>query len=226
MKYDPARHHRRSIRLKGYDYTQAGAYFVTICTQHRECLWGDVIGDEMQLNDAGQMVKTNWDQLPQRFPTVELDEYVVMPNHLHGILVIVERARAGTRPAPTQGNDVGATLVVAPNGAGTSPASTLGDIVGAFKSLTTDEYIVGVHQRGWPHFDKKVWQRNYYEHIIRNDRELNAIRRYIQDNPKQWALDRDNADNLRHLPFPTHVEEYLEDVQALFKDDCSPLRGL
>ena len=199
MTYNPDIHHRRSIRLKGYDYTQAGAYFVTIVTQGRECVFGDVVDDEMQLNDAGLMVQAAWEALAERFPTVELDEFGVMPNHIHSIIVIagnigatlvVASNRAGTSPAPTtcgDDADVGATLVVAQD---TTP--TLGNIVGAFKSITTNEYIRGVHDLGWPPFNKRIWQRNYYEHIIRNERELDCIREYIVNNPLKWALDTEH----------------------------------
>jgi len=281
--FDPQRHHRRSIRLKGYDYTQAGVYFVTICTQARECLFGDVVNDQMRLNDAGQMVESAWLDLPQRFPNVELDEFVIMPNHMHGIILIAVGAglvpapngattatidRATTRVAPTTTPDVGAGLVPAldeattgrattrvaptttpdagaglvpaldeattdrattrvaptspPNvGAGLVPAlgattrvapTRLGDIVGAYKSITTHEYIVGVRERGWPPFEGKVWQRNYYEHIVRNERELDAIRPYIRNNPLQWALDRDNPAHPHFRSAPDQVERYLREA--------------
>ena len=175
MPYDPNRHHRRSIRLKGYDYSQAGAYFITLCTQDRACLFGKVVNGEMRLNDAGRMVLAEWNRLPERFPRVVLDAFVVMPNHVHGILVI-------TDPAPTVGATVGATLVVAP---------TVGNIIGAFKSRVTVEYIRGVKTSGWPPFRGRLWQRNYYEHIIRNERALNAIRQYIMENPRRWQMDRE-----------------------------------
>jgi len=182
MKYDPEIHHRRSIRLKGYNYSQAGTYFVTICTHNRECIFGTILDDKMRLNDVGQMVQASWEQLPQRFP-IELDAYVVMPNHFHAIVIIVgaplvgapDRAgtrRAGTRPAPTM----------------------LGDIIGAFKSITTNECIRGVREFNWPHFDKRLWQRNYYEHVIRNEEALNRIREYILNNPLRWMLDRENPE--------------------------------
>ena len=233
MKYDPAKHHRRSIRLKGYDYSQAGAYFVTICVQGRECRFGEVANDEMHLNEAGQMALAAWEALPQRFPTVELDEFIIMPNHMHVIIVI------------TSDNDVGATtrpafggVVVAPDWAGTTRAGTtragtrpapteeeaatarptLGAIVGAYKSITTDEYIRGVKHQSWPSFFKRVWQRNYHEHIVRNERELNAIRRYILNNPLKWALDRDNPQNIKHLPPPKTAADYIADVQARSQD--------
>jgi putative transposase len=194
MPYDPNRHHRRSIRLKGYDYSQAGAYFITLCTQDRACLFGRVVNGEMRLNDAGRMVLAEWNRLPERFPQVVLDAFVVMPNHVHGILVI-------TDPAPTVGATVGATTRVAP--------TTVGNIIGAFKSRVTVEYIRGVKTSGWPPFRGRLWQRNYYEHIIRNERALNAIRQYIMENPRRGHRDREKearsasdplAQGIRNMP--------------------------
>jgi len=155
MKFDPEKHHRRSIRVPGYDYALGGGYFVTIVSQGRACLFGEIINGEMVLNDAGRMVQKIWEAIPTRFVGVELGAYVVMPNHFHPIVMINE--------------PVGATLVVAQNvvaqnRAGTSLAPTrptLGDIIGAFKSITTHEYIQGVKESGWPPFDQKLWQRNY-----------------------------------------------------------------
>jgi REP element-mobilizing transposase RayT len=194
------RHHRRSIRLRGYDYSQAGAYFVTICTQDRAGPFGEVVDGEMRLNDAGRMVLAVWDELPSRFPTVEVDAFVIMPNHVHGIVVIADapaaaNVRAGLVPAAA---NVRAGLVPAHSGATTDHgattrvAPTLGDVVGAFKSLTTVLYARGVNSYGWPPFCKRLWQRNYYEHIIRNEEALDAIRQYIVDNPVRWAFDREN----------------------------------
>jgi len=178
-KYNPEKHHRRSIRLKGYDYTQPGVYFVNICVQNRECLFGTIVGGEMRLNDAGRMLQATWEQMPQRFPTIKLDTYVVMPNHFHAIVIIV-----------------GAPLVGAQLGAGTRPAPTanpsLSGVIGAFKSITTNKYIHQVHNLNWPLFHKRLWQRNYYERIVRNERELDAIRQYIRDNPARWAEDMEN----------------------------------
>ena len=194
MKYDATKHHRRSIRLKGYDYSQAGAYFVTIVTQDRACLFGEVVGGEMQLNDAGRIVLAEWDTLPGRFPTVELDAFIVMPNHVHGIIAI-----STDDMTSNAGVNVGAGLVPALRAtiratirATTRVAPTVGDIVGAFKSLTTVLYTHGVKQSGWPSFRGRLWQRNYHEHIIRNDESLNRIRQYILDNPACWASDREN----------------------------------
>lgn len=190
MKYNPNRHHRKSIRLKGYDYSQPGAYFVTICTQDRECLFGEIINGKMIINDAGKMVENEWIDLPHRFTNIQLHEYVIMPNHFHAILEIV----------------VGATLVVAQNDnivkndnqkgqpQGIAPTDkTLGDIIGAFQSIVTVKYIHCVKTKKWQQFNKKLWQRNYWEHIVRNEQELNRIRLYIKNNPKKWQNDKLNG---------------------------------
>ncbi|MBK7888536.1 MAG: transposase [Bacteroidetes bacterium] len=174
MPYIPHLHHRRSIRLKGYDYSQEGLYFITICQQDRECLFGEIVDGEMLLNDAGKMVDDVWLKIPERFPHVLLHEYIIMPNHFHAILEIL-----GSAPA------VRATLVVAPD-----KAAALGDILGAFKSISTVEYIQGVKKCGWPTFNGKLWQRDFFDHIIRNERSFHRISRYILNNPKNWKGDK------------------------------------
>lgn len=178
MKYNPDIHHRRSIRLKGYDYTQAGAYFITICTQNRLCLFGEVVNGEMRLNEAGAMVQSVWDEIPVFYPGVLTDAFVVMPNHIHGIVVLVG---APPRGCPNQGQ-----------AQGPAPTLSLPDVVHRFKTMTTKRYADGVKRNGWPPFPGRLWQRNYYEHIIRNEESLNRIRQYIADNPARWVQDRDN----------------------------------
>ena len=189
--YNPDVHHRRSIRLSAYDYGQAGAYFVTVCTQNRVCLFGEIVNDVMRLNAAGRMLVAHWQRLPQRFPSVQLDAFVVMPNHIHGVIVLTGQSAAslvGTTRA-TSGT-TGATTRVAP--------TLLGSVVGAYKSLTTVEYVHGVKAYGWMPFDSKLWQRNYYEHIIRDEVTLFRIRDYIVYNPSKWAEDSENPEHLRH----------------------------
>ncbi len=187
-------HRRRSLRLKGYDYAMAGAYFVTICTQDRACLFGNVAAGAMCLNEAGQMVAALWDGIAARFSSVEIDQFVVMPNHLHGILVLPDTDASGatTRVAPTGPSIVGAPLVGVP-----VTRVRLGDVVGAFKSLATIGYIGGVKANGWPEFRGRLWQRNYYEHIIRDEAALNRVRRYIDDNPVRWEFDDENPRKTR-----------------------------
>jgi putative transposase len=167
--------HRRSIRLKEYDYSQTGAYFVTLVTVDRACLFGEVEAGVMRLNPFGSIVENEWRRLGERFERINLDEWVVMPNHLHGILLIVEEDvnRAGT--GEMQGKATGA------------PPGSLGAIVGSYKSITTRMVNALRRTPG-----ELVWQRNYYEHIIRNEDEWEAIRSYIRNNPPQWELDREN----------------------------------
>ena len=195
----PDKHHRRSIRLRGYDYTQSGAYFVTIVTQGREPLFGDVVDGEMVLSVYGRVAVTMWRRIPRHFPHVELDEWVVMPNHIHGIIAIMDvvRGRGDAFPAKHSGelgSAHGETSIasqvpdgecVAPTG---PPSGSLGAIVGNFKSVVTRRINRMRKTSG-----ARVWQRNYYERIIRNERELNAVRQYIHDNPVHW---RDDTENL------------------------------
>jgi putative transposase len=178
MTRDPTRHHRRSIRLPSYDYTQPGAYFVTICSQDRECVFGDVTNGEMILNRRGEMVERTWRQLAECYPGVEVDAFVVMPNHAHGIIVLVG---AGPCACPDSGQP-----------RGVAPTMSLPGVVHRFKSLTTARYRWGVHNGGWPPFPGRLWQRNYHEHVIRNDEDLNRVRQYIVDNPAHWERDPEN----------------------------------
>lgn len=177
--------YRGTIRLKGYDYSQSGMYFITVCTENRENLFGNIVNGKTILNNIGNMIEKLWNKIPERFNMVELGAFQIMPNHLHGVINIV----------PT----VGATLVVAHSSrAGIKPApTTIGDIIGAFKSLTTHEYITGVKYNGWKPFDTRLWQRNYYEHIIRTETDLNKIREYIINNPLMWDRDRNNPVNVK-----------------------------
>ena len=241
MTYDPAKHHRRSIRLKGYDYSRAGLYFITICTQNRACLFGQIENGEMKLNDAGRMVENQWLKLPERFQNIALHEYIVMPNHFHAILEIVGATLVVAPNVVVENHAVVPNNVVAPNVVaenhvaapnmvvrdnhdttpnnhdatpnksnhyimgqphimgqpqvmgqpqGIAPTGkTVGDMVGAFESITTVEYIRGVKTNNWQPFDKKIWQRNYWEHIIRDERSYLNISEYIINNPSKWDND-------------------------------------
>jgi REP element-mobilizing transposase RayT len=201
--YDPKIHHRRSIRWTKHDYSSPGAYYVTICIQDGQCLLGDVADGIMNPNDAGHMVEAAWFQIPTRFPAMKLDEHIVMPNHFHGIIHIVGARLVGAQSGAAQivGDQTGGAQIVgaqelgSQKRAGTRPAPTLGDAVGAFKSIATDEYIGGVKQRDWPRFNKRFWQRNYFEHVIRDQDELEKIRDYIRKNPMMWTIDRYNPEH-------------------------------
>jgi REP element-mobilizing transposase RayT len=186
MKND--RQNRRSIRLKNYDYSQAGAYFVTVCTQNHICLFGDIVEGEMVLNDLGRVVQEEWIKTEQLRPNVCCGKFVVMPNHFHGILIINE-SRSDGRGALRTGVLRTGVLQYAPTEF-KSPSQTIGAIVRGFKSAVTKKinYI-----RQTP--GQKCWQRNYYEHIIRNDDDYQRINEYIENNPLKWTLDVLNPAN-------------------------------
>ncbi len=175
--YNPEIHRRRSVRLRGYDYTREGAYFVTICTHNRIPLFGEISEHEIRLNDAGRIAYRLWEQIPEHFDDVDTDEFIVMPNHIHGIIVIT-------------GSDVGATHASPLRGASQSSKASLGTIVGSYKSAVSKR----LNQYRGTH-TTPVWQRNYYEHVIRNEAALHDIRYYIIYNPAKWADDPDNPKN-------------------------------
>ncbi len=189
------KHHRRSIRLKGYNYAQAGAYFITICTQGRAHLFGDIVDGGMRLNDAGHMIERWYAELANKFSDIQCGEYIVMPNHFHGIIINVGADRcvcpdgAGACPDGTGGDIAKGAHVGAPLQGAFQQNTTVPSVVQWFKTMTTNAYIRGVKQSGWLRFDKKLWQRNYWEHIIRNDNEHQRIAQYIRNNPTQWQQD-------------------------------------
>ena len=176
MKHDPHIHHRKSIRLKGYDYSQAGSYFVTICTKAKAEFLGEVHNGEIILSPSGVIARLYWEALTTHFPDIILDEFVVMPNHVHGIVVIaddVHRERRGVQlnaPTPQFFSSSGGSLPV---------------IVRTYKAAVT----TWCRKNG---YDEFAWQRNYYEHIIKGERDLNAIRKYIAENPANWFADEEN----------------------------------
>ena len=201
MKYDPNIHDRRSIRLKGYDYSKAGLYFVTICTQNRLCLFGEIEHGEMILNDAGMMIKTIWHEIPIYYHGFNIHEFVVMPNHFHGIIQIASNPKpvgAGPRACPVINECQRTNGEPETNGQpqqigqprGVAPTMSLPDIVHRFKTLTTKRYIDGVNNNNWHPFNKKLWQRNYFEHIIRNHESYLKITEYIHANPVKWREDK------------------------------------
>jgi putative transposase len=165
--------HRKSARLPEYDYSQQGAFFVTACVQNREGLLGRILNGEMHLTQAGIAVARWWKELEHRFPLVKIDEYyVVMPNHFHGIVIILEAS--GSK---AEGGHAGPPLQ---------------RIVQWFKTMSTNEYIHGVKEHGWKPFKGHLWQGSFYEHVIRDDEALKRIREYIKCNPQRWDLDREN----------------------------------
>lgn len=155
---------RKTIRLQHYDYSENGLYFITICVQDRLCLFGNISDEKMNLNNAGKMVETAYFELEQHFPTIKCLDYVIMPNHIHFILQI-ENSDKLTR-------------------------HSLFDVIQRFKSRTNVEYIKNVKQNNWQPFNRKLWQRGYYEHIIRNEKDYLTIAEYIENNPLNWIQDK------------------------------------
>ena len=162
---------RRPQRLVGFDYTRHGAYFVTICSVLRACIFGEIVGDKMQPNDFGNIVATTWHEIPEHYPHVTLDEFIVMPNHIHGVLFLGGKTAAPTTTDKSHGPARG----------------SLGTVVGSFKSAVTREINRMQGTRG-----VSIWQRNYHDRIIRDEHELMTIRAYILDNPRKWADDTEN----------------------------------
>ncbi len=213
MKFNPKLHHRQSIRLKGYDYSQSGSYFITICARERECIFGEIKESKTILSHLGQLVEQEWLALPHRFPHIDLDEYVVMPNHFHGIIHIA--VGAGLASAQLESAQLASAQIASAQIASAQIASaqidapqfkpeqlnptpsiaTLGDIVCAFKSLVFKRHYDLIRNN---HLDEvaKCWQRNYWERIIRNHQEYNNIQNYIITNPERWSQDSDNLDRL------------------------------
>ena len=161
-------YNRQSPRLRNYDYTQAGVYFVTICTYRLAQTFGRVIDGNVQLNDLGRLVDEEWRKTADLRSTVEVDLYVVMPNHIHGIFFILESHRTGLSKGKT-----------------TLPANSIGSIVAQFKSVVTKRSRKLANPPSLP-----IWKRNYYDHIVRNEQDLDRIRRYIIANPAQWSEDK------------------------------------
>jgi REP element-mobilizing transposase RayT len=205
MKYDPEKHHRRSIRLKEYDYAQHGAYFITLCTHQRQCTFGQVVEGEMQLNAIGLWIQACWQKLPLHFPSLTLDTWVIMPNHLHGILCLDPNPNHPRRgdafgnmsmrsPQDSISNASPSTDLRSPqdsisNASPSQPhgttASSIGAVIQNFKSISTRKTNKLKNTPRQP-----LWQRNYYEHIIRNDDALKSIQHYICNNPLTWEIDQ------------------------------------
>ena len=173
---------RRSIRLRDYDYSQPGAYFITICTLDLECLFGDVVDGRVELNGLGEIAQRCWYEIPDHFLNVKQDEFIVMPNHVHGLIMIVGATNAS--PLRPILDNVQQPRRITPGGV---KSGSLGAIIGSYKSAVTRQINTTHNTPG-----AKLWQRNYNEHIIRSEDELNRIRRYISQNPAKWEFDRDN----------------------------------
>jgi len=168
-KYED-RSYRKSIRRKGHDYSKPGLYFITICIQSRAHLLGEIIDKKMILSDAGNLVIEEWLRLEDRFSHICLHEYVIMPDHFHAIIEIKEIDHQKVEPESHKNVS----------------SKTLGNILGAFQSIVTVKYIRAVKELGWKPFYKRLWQRNYWETLIKDEQGYNRITEYIKNNPKKW----------------------------------------
>jgi putative transposase len=209
MIYNPQLHHRRSIRLKGYDYSKAGVYFVSICVKNHECLLGKINNLQMELNVFGKIVNFKWKNIPQYFKYVELNDYIIMPNHIHGIIIINETPPSNVGAKHFESKlilnqthifNTGTIHYCNENQENASPlhsncpkgtkAGSLSAIIQNFSSITTRK-INKIRKTSGTRF----WQRNFYERIIRDENELNRIRKYIVENPLKWLEDEYNPNN-------------------------------
>ncbi len=213
MPYDPRVHHRRSIRLRGYDYAQPGLYCVTIVVQGRRTIFGEIVEGAMRANDVGRIVEEVWGELPAHFACADTDAFVLMPNHVHAIVVICEpdersnRVGAGLAVGGGEGGETppslrAAALAVGASEGGETPPlpvffgrPTLGQVVAYFKYRSAKRINA---LRGTP--GEPLWQRNYYEHVVRDERDLQRLRRYIEENPVRWDLDDENPTRKRGWP--------------------------
>ena len=174
-------YHRRSIRLKEYDYSQNGGYFITICTNGGECLFGNIVIGEMQLNKYGIIIRKEWLKTGEMRSNLLIDEFIIMPNHLHGIIMIMDNCRGTLQRAPTVEQF------------GKPVSNSIPTIIRLFKASTTKQINQVRHTSG-----TSIWQRNYYEHVIRNEEDLKQIREYIVNNPRKWELDSENPENIKN----------------------------
>ncbi len=191
--------HRKSNRLQHYDYSRPGYYFVTICTHNRQCLFGDIVEGRMIVNEVGTIIVRWWKETKNKFPNIELDEFAIMPNHIHGIIAIVGADLRVCPDATGQGTtDRGIKQ-------GEHAGSPLQTIIQWFKTMTTNEYIQGVKSGICPPFKKRLWQRSFYDHVIRGESSLHDVREYIHHNPLNWASDENNpARGLKPKPATGH----------------------
>ena len=215
MKFTPEKHHRQSIRLQGYDYSQLGFYFVTLCTYQRQCWFGDIRDEKMHLNQIGKLVRYEWLKSSLIRQEIELDEWVIMPNHLHGIVIITENYKDTQKQnfhemkrlkgelQQIKGEQIKGERRSPLQGIAKQKPRSLTSLIGGFKASVTRQINQLCNHQNPP-----IWQRNYYESIIRDEQHLNYVRQYIHNNPQAWTNDPENPKNhgqfqylLLNLPF-------------------------
>lgn len=189
MPYDPKLHHRKSIRLPHWDYSWGWWYYVTMCTKDRACLLSNIMKDRVVLTEIGGIVDLHWKDIPNHFPGVELDDYVIMPNHVHGIIIIDDGSVGAIHESPQRSSPEQSQTIIQRR------KMLLPKIIGRFKMNCAKQSNVLRKSQGL-----SFWQRGYYEHIIRNDADLTRIRTYVANNPLKWAVDEENPASIKRLP--------------------------
>ncbi|HXG37157.1 MAG TPA: transposase [Bacteroidota bacterium] len=192
------RKRKNSLRLAGYNYSQPGGYFITVCTEDREHLFGEVCDGKMIENQYGQIIRECWKGLPNHYPNVELDEFVVMPNHIHGIVFVVNDLVGAIHESPLPRD---------------RRKMLLSKIVGRFKMSAAKQINILRHTPGL-----SVWQRGFYDHIIRDERSLSRIREYITTNPERWKYDHENNARIAEDEFDRWLSSFLKDRSIVKKE--------
>ena len=183
---------RKTLRYKSFNYSQSGWYYVTICIHNRKNLLGTMEHPDMILNEQGKMIEKWWINIKVRFTDVSLDEYIIMPNHIHGIIIISNSHNVGDDQRVVPNSKKNIEIVGEHIGSPLRSQQSLFHVIQWFKTMTTNEYIKNVKEHNWPRFDKHLWQRSYYDHILRNEQDYNRIAEYIKNNPRNWSEDELN----------------------------------
>jgi len=197
-----SKYRNKSIRLKNYDYTQKGSYFITICTKNRECLFGYIDNGIMILNDAGKMLGKWYFEMENKYPNIRCDTYISMPNHFHCIIEIMgNRVVNNNNPDAHDRKRIPypKKRLIDNNSYGPNNKkynATIPQMIDWFKTMTTNEYIRGVKKYNWSRYDRKLWQHNYYDHIVRTENDLTRIRNYIKYNPSNWNTKKRHTKDL------------------------------
>ena len=194
---------KNTNRIPQHNYSHPGQYFITICTENRQELFGKIENNQMVLNDIGNMINFWWKEMFKKYPNISIDEYIIMPNHMHGIINIVGVDLCidpiqNNQNILIKNNDHENNIITGENIVSPLQYNHIGQHISWFKRMTTNKYIQNVKNNNWPAFNKRFWQRNYHDHIIRNDKSLHKIREYIINNPATWDNDENNLNNKNH----------------------------
>ena len=223
---------RKPTRLKEYDYSRSGYYYVTICTENREQIFGTIENNDIILNGVGNLIDQWWQKMFEKYDDISIDKYIIMPNHIHGIINIAVGATPCSRPIPcnrpiknNKNHTIKGENTVSPLRKISNQYNGLGQYISWFKRMTTNKYIYHVKTDGWKSFNKRLWQRNYYDHIIRNEKSLQEIREYIMNNPATWVDDENNIENCKAKDYPFYGMHKKDNYEQTVAQQMHSLRG-